>query len=175
MSSINTFSAKLAWLFKILFFMTPLFTLFYWLNIEPAFLLAINPFGIPKGHYTFNFFSKLLGFGISLIPTILVMILIYKLSKLFNNYAKGIVFNKDNVKYYKQLGQGMFVLAFINFLSPALLSLALSFQNPPGTRFISLSLGTPQLFPILVGLVIIGISYVMEKAHQLEEDAQHII
>ena len=74
------------------------------------------------------------------------------------------VFSEENIFCYKRLGKLLFLLACVNFICEGLMSAALTFQNPTGERVLSLSLGMPQIFPILIGLVIIGVSYVMEEA-----------
>ncbi len=175
MSDIQLFSKKVRFLFRVFLIATPLFTMFYWLNVEQALLLEINPFSIPLGKVTFNNLSKILGFIVSVMPTMVVMALFYRLASLFKNYQLGRIFCEENVFCYKKLGKLLFLLACINFLCSGLMSLALSFQNPVGERFLALSFGTPQILPIIIGLVVMGISYVMEEAHHLEEDQRYTI
>jgi hypothetical protein len=175
MSDIQLFSKKMSILFQLFFIVTPIFAIVFWLNPEQMLSFGINPFPIPQAKVTFNTLSKILGFSISLIPTTVVMILFYRLSTLFKNYQMGKVFSQENVFCYKKLGKFLFLLACVNFLCTGLMSVALSFQNPAGERFLSLSFGMPQIFPIIIGLVIIGISYVMEEAFRLAEDLRYTI
>lgn len=175
MSGIQLFSKKMSILFQVFFILTPIFTIVFWFYPEQALLFGINPFPIPQGKVTFNTLSKILGFSISLIPATIVMILFYRLSTLFKNYQMGKVFSQENVFCYKKLGKFLFLLSCVNFLCTGLMSVALSFQNPAGERFLSLSFGMPQILPIIIGLVIIGISYVMEEASRLEEDLRYTI
>ena len=169
------FSKRICLLFQILLIITPFFTLFYWLNVEQYILLAVNPFSIPPGKLTFTLVSKIFGFVISLLPTMMVMTLFYQLVRLFKNYQLGKVFNKENVLYYQTIGKLLFILACVNFFCTPLMSIALSFQNPIGQRFISLSLRHPEIFPIVIGLVILGISFVMKEAHHLEEEQKYTV
>jgi len=175
MSEIELFSKKISKLFQIFFIGTPIFTIIFWLYPEQMLSMGINPFPIPQEQVTFNGVSKLLGFGISLFPTTIVMILLYLVIRLFKNYQKGEVFNQNNISYYKKLGKYLFLLACVNFLCTGLMSVALSFQNPHGQRFLCLSIGTAQILPILIGLVIIGISHVMNEAFRIEEEQKYTI
>lgn len=175
MSEIELFSKKISRLFQLFFISSPIFTIIFWLYPEQMLSLGINPFPIPQQEVTFNGLSKLLGFGISLLPMMIVMTLFYLLIKLFKNYQKGEVFSQNNISYYKKLGKYLFLLACVNFLCTGLMSVALTFQNPHGQRFLCLSVGMAQILPILIGLVIIGISHVMNEASRLEEEQKYTI
>ena len=175
MSDIQLFSKRMSILFQLFFIATPIFTIIFWFNPEQMLSFGIIPFPIPQGKITLNTLSKVLGLSISLFPTIVVMLLFNRLSVLFKNYQMGKVFSEENIFCYKRLGKLLFLLACVNFICEGLMSIALTFQNPTGERALSLSLGMPQIFPILIGLVIIGISYVMEEAFRLEEDLKYTI
>lgn len=177
MSEIELFSRKISRLFQLFFFSSPIFTIIFWLWPEQMLSFGINPFPIPSQEVTvtFNGLSKLLGFGISLLPTMIVMILFYMLAKLFKNYQNGEVFSQNNISYYKKLGKYLFLLACVNFLCTGLMSVALTCQNLSGQRTLCLSIGMAQIFPILIGLVIIGISHVMNEAFRLDEEQKYTI
>lgn len=175
MSEIELFSKKISRLFQIFFFSSPIFTIIFWIYPEQMLSFGIIPFPIPQEEITFNGLSKLLGFGVSLLPTLIVMALFYMLAKLFKNYQNGEVFSQNNISYYKKLGKYLFLLACVNFLCTGLMSLALTCQNPSGHRTLCLSIGMAQIFPILIGLVIIGISHVMNEAFRLEEEQKYTI
>ena len=48
--------------------------------------------------------------------------------------------------------------------------MTLSYHNPVGERFVSVSIGTNEILALLCGGVIITISKVMQKAHELAEE-----
>lgn len=56
-----------------------------------------------------------------------------------------------------------------NYFEP-LISLTLSYHNPVGERFFSLSIDTNEIVALLCGGVIITISKVMQKAHEIAEE-----
>jgi hypothetical protein len=176
MSNISSFSKKVRFALQVLMVLTPIyFIIWYWLHVDTAVVHEAYMFGIPNKNLTLNTLSKALGFCISVIPIFVIMLMYYQLMKLFKNYEQGNVFNKVNAKKLKTLGKLLFTLAAVNFVCAGLMSLALSFQSPPGERFFMFSLGNAQIFPIIVGLVVLGISYVMEEAHRLEEETSYTI
>ena len=50
--------------------------------------------------------------------------------------------------------------------------LTATLSNPPGHRFISVSLGTPNFEAIFLGLLLVVISLVMQEAQALQEENQ---
>lgn len=172
MQNFQVFSRRLRCLFQFFIFLLPFLTLIYWLNLEQALSMAINPFFIPQESITLNTLSKALGLMISLIPTFSAMIMCYYLYRLFKNYEKGDVLTEINAIYYKKLGQTLFIFSLIQLSLPALMSVALTFQNLPGERVLTLSLGTPQVLPLIISFVVSGIAYVMKEAHRLENEQQ---
>lgn len=176
MSNIKSFSKKIHLLFQVLFFATPFFLIGYWLNVEQALSMGINPFGIPESNkLVINSLSKAIGFSISLFSTALVMLLFYRLGKLFKNYQMGVVFSEENIRCYKKLGKYLFLFPFVDFISTGLMTVGFSFQNPTGERYLGLTLQMSNMLPIIIGLVIVGIAYVMQEAHQLEEEMRFTI
>ena len=175
MTDIHHFSRNLSRLFQVCFIITPIFTLSYWIFLEPALIVGMNPFGVPTGHLTLNKVSKILGFSASLLPTLVAMSLFYHLTRLFKNYQEGQVFTPDNIGSLGKLGKCLFLLAVANFVCGGLISVALTFQNPAGERMLMLSLGSPQVLPILIGLVIMGISQGMKEGLILVEEQRYTI
>jgi len=170
MQNFQVFSRRLRCLFHFFIFLLPLLTIFYWFNVERALTLEINPFFIPQENITLNTLSYGLGLTISLIPTFIGMIMCYFLCHLFKNYENGSVFTEINASYYKKLGQTLFIFSLVQLSLPALMSLALTFQNPPGSRLLMLTIGTSQILPFIISFVVSGIAYVMKEAHRLDNE-----
>ncbi|MFI4938633.1 MAG: DUF2975 domain-containing protein [Candidatus Berkiellales bacterium] len=172
----KSFSKKIHLLFQVLLFATPLFLIFYWFNVDEALSMGINPFGIPENKkVVINGLSKAIAFSISLFSTALVMLLFYRLAKLFKNYHNGVVFSEENIQSYKKLGKYLFLFPFVDFISTGLMTVAFSFQNPTGERYLGLTLQMSNMLPIIIGLVIVGIAYVMQEAQRLEEEMHFTI
>lgn len=176
MNNIKSLSVKMCIVFKFLFFLVPALTFLYWISPE-----TFNSFGMnlvePSKDFgwTLNFTSQSLGFLISMIPTSIIMFGLYKLKNLFDNYSKGIIFSVENTAIYKKLGQALFLLAGADILSHSFMSLALSFQNPVGKRFISAGVGSTEICYLIIGLIVIVISHVMQEALKLNDEVELVV
>lgn len=111
-----------------------------------------------------------LGQLLEVLPYILAYIL---LKKLFATYEQKQIFTAENTQIYKKIGwlaflNGILVLPIVQ----ALMTAAATLSNPPGHRWISVSLGTPNFEAIACGLLLIVISLVMQEAQKLQEENQ---
>lgn len=172
MQNFQVFSQRLRYLFQFFMLLLPFLTILYWVNAEQALSLEINPFFIPQENVTLNNLNKGLGLLISLIPTISAMGMCHYLYRLFRNYENASVFTEKNTLYYKRLGQTLFIFSIVQLSLPMLMSVTLTFQNPPRERLLVLSLGTPQVLPLIISFIVTGIAYVMSEAYRLEKEQQ---
>jgi hypothetical protein len=117
-----------------------------------------------------NASSLVLAFLADMIPTAVLMYILYMLTKLFRNYELGIIFSLENSQIYRKLGFGLFGKAIADFLYVMLGGLALTFQNPIGKRVLMFELSTPQITLIFIGFVVLLISWIMEEAFKISEE-----
>ena len=114
--------------------------------------------------------TRVIGFVVSLIPALIVLYIIGKLIKLFKNYQKGVIFSLENVNIYKKLAYSLYIWVIAKILYDALITLVLSFNNPPGHRLIMITFQSPSILAIAIGTIILMISYVMNEALELSEE-----
>lgn len=176
MDKVKTLSGRICGVFQILIFVMPICAVGYWLDPEYFNSMGVSLY-LPKSEFefTYNLYSQFIGFFITLIPLAVITYLLFKLKCLFNNYTNGIVFSEENVIIYKRVGQSLFGLVASNMIAETLMSLALSFQNPIGQRFISVGLGASELSYLATGFIIILISHVMQQANLLDNEAKYTI
>lgn len=168
---------KILFQFLLLFF--PIATLAVWIFIDklPMYMIESN-LGLGSNiaqHFLFTPLSKSLGFLISLLSTGVIMYGILQFITLFKNYEKGNVFSIQNVSYYRKIGYTLFYYVVANLISRPFMSLALTFQNPPHHKMISISFGSNDLFIMITGGLVLLVSWVMQEAYKIsEENAQTI-
>jgi len=176
MDKIKSLSNKMQRVFKLLMFVAPLVSVIYWSLPEYFNSAGISLYTPGNGvNLTFNPVSQVLGFLITLIPLSLLMYIFSRLKNLFENYSNGEVFSETNANIYKKLGQSIFGFVVGNMVAEPLYSLALSFQNSVGDRFVSLGFSGSDFTCLVVGAVVILVSHVMLEAHKLELDAKYTI
>lgn len=117
--------------------------------------------------------SKSLGFAASLVGSSPYILCYYALHKLFGNYAKGEIFINENVNIYKNLGRILFINGLLCIpLYDSLMVLAATINNVPGKRMLSIGFGSPNLEAVLLGFVVMVISWVMSQANDLTHEQQ---
>ena len=171
---IRNVSAKFKILFGALIIIKPLSDLLYWINFNhlPSGFNNELPVAVtaPLSPSTLA-----LAFLISLIPTSVVIYGLVNLKALFALYEKGIVFTQKNVQCFRHIGLALIALIFAGLIHGALLSVVLTFQNPEGQRMLSLTFGSEDLSTLIMGAMIILVSWVMNEAASLEHEHVHTV
>ncbi len=115
------------------------------------------------------------GFIASLVPLSLVLYGVWHLRGLFALYARGEILGVANAARLRALAMTLILWLPMQFIGDALISLALSIDNPPGERFVALSLSSDDFAITLIGAVALVISWVMVEAARAAEDNASII
>lgn len=119
--------------------------------------------------------TKIYGFLISLIPITMHLIIMYFLIKLFKLYEQGEIFSSKNVKYIRSIAYAMLIGQALNPIYEGLLSLALTWGNPPGHRVAIVSLDGANIAVIIIAMLIILISWIMAEGYKLHEDQTYTV
>lgn len=183
MNKIKRVSQLLAIFFQSLCWILPILTtyvVFFHLDLLSAgwgTFLSSAHFSLPTPHSTvsLNIFSwahQVIIFLIECIPLTLQVLIFHRLAKLFQLYAHGQLFEKENIECIRQIGIYMAGLATMQVLYQALITLALTFNNPVGERFISISFNSTNLSTCMTGIVIWLASWIVQEANQLQTDAK---
>ena len=156
-------------LFTVLIFCTPVITLMYWLffNNLPIGFKADLPVAINQA---LPLKTLLLAFLVSLIPASVAVYGLIKLQELFRLYEKAIVFSKKNVECFRKLGYTLIYWVIANFIFVTLISLTLTFNNASGERVMVARFGVSDISTLIIGAVVILVSWVMSEASKLEQE-----
>lgn len=161
-------------LFQSLLVLFPVATILIWSVIDklPLEMIASNTeLGtINIASLSFTPLSKLLGCLISFLATGVIMYGILQFIALFKNYEAGEVFSLQNVRYYRRLGYSLFYFVIAKFISLPLMCMALTFQNPPGKRMVSVLFGSNDFLLLVTGGLVLLISWVMQEAYKIAEE-----
>lgn len=113
---------------------------------------------------------RLLGFLVTMIPCGVLLYALTRLRRLFALYRKGIIFDRQNVACYRDLGKALLCWSGAAFLQTPLLSMILTLPNPPGTRLLMLGVGSGELDCLFLGGLVLLISWVMDEGRRLDEE-----
>lgn len=171
---IQRVSARLRVLFTALIYAAPILTVLFWLlfNYLPSgFTLALPIVMTHELSLTTIVFALL----VSLVPLVVAIYGLLTLKKLFSLYEKGVVFSAKNVNCFRHLGYTLIVWVFANMAFVTAISLVLSFGNPAGERVIVAQFGVLDFSILIIGAVVILISWVMSEAVKMDEERAHTI
>jgi hypothetical protein len=98
---------------------------------------------------------------------------IWAARRLFRDYAKGSLFSPAATVALRRMAYGILASAFVQPIGSTLLSTVLYAAG--ATDDVMVSLGTDQLWLVVLGLVILGIAHVMREAEAIAEDNAAIV
>lgn len=102
-------------------------------------------------------------------------IVLWQLWRLFGRYRQGDVFGPQALRHMRGLGWSMVGLALSQSLLRALMSVAISWGNPPGKRMLQLTVGSNDYALLLLALVLVALGRVMAEAARVAEENEGFI
>ena len=115
------------------------------------------------------------GFLAGLIPAGAMIWGLFALARLFDSYARGDYFAPVTVKSFRHLGFAALFGSVAQILYGALVSPLVSLGNPPGERFLTVSVGTVNIGLLLLGFALIVVSWVMDEARKIDEEQRQFV
>lgn len=165
-------------LFQIIFVVWPLLLAIAWIK-APAMLFTtyIQMDFIPRGYpvlHDWDVTTKLLGFLVSMIPVSFGLYVLYSLIKLFRLYEQGEIFSFQTVRRMRNAAYGLLIGQLVNPFYDLLISLTLTWHNPPHQhlRYASITVDQTNIGILLTSLLIILISWIMMEGCKLREEQQ---
>lgn len=166
---IQRVSARFQLLFTGLIFFIPIATLMFWLSFNhlPAGFTSELPVTVDR---VLPIKTLLLAFLVSLIPACVAIFGIIKLKTLFKLYEKAVVFSEHNVRCFRHLGYILIAWVVANLIFVMLISVVLTFNNLLGERLMVAQFGASDIGTLVIGSVIVLVSWVMKEATKLENE-----
>ncbi len=180
MHSIQKTSRLFRYFFILLFYVFIALDITYWATSGQLFIFnnvkafAELPGTIPPLTALPGLF-RLFGFLADLIPLAFNLIIIYFLIRLFALYEQLKIFTMQNVRYYRMIGWTLLVKQMAYPFYQMLMTLILTFNNPPGERSIGFGVSETDLTAIVTGLLLILISWIMDEGRKLKEEQDKTI
>lgn len=173
MNKINKISHRFNLLFKGLLILYPLMVISMWLfgfEIPIPYLsfMQLPPVGVDL--HTLRFFLRFWGCVIALFPTMMIMLGFYYLIQLFKLYANNIIFGPENAKLIKYIGYTLLGQVIISLITQPILSVVLTLDAAPGHHMITVGIGANEISNMIIGGIVVLISWIMEEGRKLEEE-----
>jgi len=173
---IQRISGKFRLMFAVFLYAIPIVIFLYWLLFNYLHLpvdITTELSAVINRPLTFQ--TLLLGFLVSLIPASVAIYGVFNLKELFKLYEKGIIFSEQNVKYFRHLGYSLIYWVVANMVFVTLMSIVLTFNNQPGQRMAVARFDLPDIGILIIGAVVVLVSWVMNEASKLEDEQAHTV
>lgn len=182
MSKIQQQSRRVRILLQILLILTPILVCYFWLTIETPYDFLRNT-GIVQTSFDLNHLTlvpltlstRLLAMLTSMIYCSIIMYALKILIQLFRNYENKQIFSLENATCYQKLGYSVFYWVGGSFIYQAIMTLVLSFNNPPNQRIIAISFEGIDFLTLLMGIIIVIISWIMKEGYLLADEQNYTI
>jgi len=163
----------------VLIFLVPIMSALFWIFFNKLYpnmrALGIEVYLLSMLQQDLSAMARFMGFIVSLFPNIVMIYGIIKLRRLFSLYENEIIFSKDNVKCFRGMGWALIGLFIANKISDTLLSAVYTFENPPGQRAIALWFSSGDFTPLVLGMVVLFISWAMDEGRRIKEEQEQYI
>lgn len=156
--------------FVAIIILVPVFWATVQTNIDIFSYLGISQSLLNGISHPLSLHTRVLALTVSLIPTFTILYILYLLIKLFSCYQKLEVFSTKVVFLYRRLGWSLVYWFIAEIIYQPIISLVLSFNNPVGERFISITIGPINILALITGGIIITISMIMQKAQEISDE-----
>ncbi|OMH33906.1 DUF2975 domain-containing protein [Motiliproteus sp. MSK22-1] len=182
MSNIQKQSRRVRLFLQLLFFVIPAGVVYFWLTAQTEFDLLTKAgviqlsFNIDSlTQLNLSYTTRLLAAFASLLVASIVLYALSILIRLFRNYENGNIFTQENARYYQKLGYCLFYWVAGGVIYGGAISVILSFNNPPGERILSLGFAGIDFLTIVLGFLVLIISWVMKEAYQIADENSQTI
>jgi hypothetical protein len=169
-------SKRLGCFFYIGTFVLPVFVIFYWLGYNSPPIQLINSV-FPGSHggempQVLELNSRLIGLVGDLPALAVTLFSLDTLRRLFFLYAKGVFFRAENVAHYQKLSKLAFWGILANIFDKTLVNLALTINNPPGQRVLTISFTQDHVKLMFVAIILMIIARVMNEGREIYDENQ---
>lgn len=173
---IQRISKRLGCFFHIGMFVMPLFVLYYWLGYNTSPIQLINSALPGNGGrampQVLEFNSRLIGLAGDLPALIVILLALVTLRRLFFLYAHGDLFTEENVAQYRVLSKLAFWGILADIVNKSALTVALTINNPPGQRLLTVGFTGDHIKLLLIAVILIIIARVMNEGREIYDENQ---
>ncbi|CAK1958184.1 DUF2975 family protein [Vibrio crassostreae] len=182
MSNIQKQSRRVRMLLQFFLVLTPIMVCYFWLTVETPydFVSATGIFYLTYdiGYYTMlplTMTTRMVAAFTSLAMSSILIYALMVLIRLFRNYERGEIFSLENAMSYQKLGYSLFYWVLGSIIYGSLMSVILSFNNPPGERIFEISFVGMDFLTLILGIIILIISWVMKEGYILADEHSQTI
>lgn len=117
----------------------------------------------------------LLAAVVSLTASTLFVYALWQLRKLFGLFIQGVVFSEESTRALNLLGIALLASVILKPITTAVLSIVLTWGNPPGQRSVTVSLGSNELMLLLFATTFLVITWAFREGQRLSQESAEFV
>lgn len=143
-----------------------------WFLDGPGAIMARANLPLPA---TLQPWQWLLGGALALIPPVLLAAALLAATRCFRLFRDGVYFSADIARALRSFASRVVISGLAGLLVPPLLSVVMTWSNPPGSRALALQIGSTPMLALFFGGVLWAIAAVMARAAALADEHAQIV
>lgn len=169
---IQKVSGKFYFFFSMLIVVLPLYHIVFWMFINhlPETLINVNIAPTRLAPHELSPELRIIGFLASLLPLAAKLYGIINLRRIFAFYKQGIIFSYEQVECFRKSGMALILWMAAGIVYDSVAGVLFTWGNPPGQRILRVGFGSVDITALMVGLIVLVISWVMEEGRKLDEE-----
>lgn len=119
----------------------------------------------------FSWTARFIGLAGDFFFQIFVWLAAFYVFKLMKLYAAGNLFSRIHALYFKRMGQFLLLYGTVGIIAgDTLHGIAVTIDNPPGQRMLTIGFGSPNVEMIVISMIITLVGWVMLEGFKLRSD-----
>ncbi|MBA5248442.1 MAG: hypothetical protein FE834_02745 [Gammaproteobacteria bacterium] len=149
----------------------------FWFHPDLARQVAESYSGVDASLFTLTVNNQILGWLISSLQLSVLSFALFTIAGIFEDFGKGLWFVARFSYKLKLFGGSLLLFSLLAPVVQALTSLALTYANPEGERMfvVSFTINLQGLIILFVGILLLLMGRVMDKAIQISDENKEII
>jgi hypothetical protein len=167
---IKRLSGFLAWACLAAAAVLPFAVIVFWLCAEAPALAVRSSLPLNAIWPPLQGWQRVAGALVSVVPAGLASVGLWQARRCFAGFAKGELFTRSAVAYLRRFAACMGGSALAGVAAGPILSVLLTWGNPPGLRHLAVSVGSDQLFTLLFAAVVWLMAGVIGQGQALADE-----
>lgn len=159
------------YIFQFLVYFLPVAVIYFWLTVETPFdfltSMGVIEFHLEGQNAPLTFGTRACALLANLLLLSIVLYAFRLLAKLCHYYEAEQIFTLETTLIYQKLGKCLFYWVAGSVVYNSVMSIILSYHNPPGERVFTLGFSGSDVFAIFVGVLVLMISWVMHEGQKV--------
>jgi hypothetical protein len=158
-----------------LIILMPLVLVIYWATANATELATQGNLQVTAIRAPVQAWQRLAAAGVSALPLALVLLGVWQAKRCFEQFAKGEVFTAQAVGCLRRFAGWVAAAVFAAIFAGMVISVLLTWNNPPGSRQLALSFSSTQVFTLFFAALVWLMADVIGQGQALADENKQFV